>query len=218
MIYAQGQVLKVLDHVGPEIKWFLLGGPADGDEAQVLKAHHPDLEVIGFEPNYEMRKLQARRGFPGELVPCALWSHECELELRLMGYGEQSERSGSVVKWRDKPIDTHAGQEKLEMPPYRAAYKVPARPLDLLSENYGPFEDAFLWVDVEGAELAALQGAARLLREGKIRMVSAEAFSDQEAAIKDFLAEFGLVEALRWQHQVKDDKEWSDILFKRVGL
>ena len=214
MIYAQGQVEKVLDHVGPEVRWFLLGGPADGDEAQVLHAARPAVKIVGFEPNYNMRRCQARRGFPGELVPCALWSHECELELRLMGHGEQAERSGSVVKWRDQPPDLIAGPVNGNYPPCSAAYKVPARTLDGLSANYGPFEDAFLWIDVEGAELAALQGAAGLLKAGKILLVSAEAFSDQEAALKDYLAGFGLREALRWQHQVKGDREWSDILFK----
>lgn len=42
-------------------------------------------------------------------------------------------------------------------------FKVKPRTLDSLSDEYGPFNNVVLWLDIEYAELAALEGAERLL-------------------------------------------------------
>src|SRR5207244_11987481 len=45
---------------------------------------------------------------------------------------------------------------------------------DRLDGMCGPFDRAVLWLDVEGSELRALRGAARLLARGAVDLVNVE--------------------------------------------
>lgn len=200
-IYAKGQLLKIADYIGPEIQWLLLGGPADADEAQTLHKIRPDIKIIGFEPNPMMYVIQSSRAFPGELVPAALWSSDCSLELKVDGREKpdlQGERSSSVSKYNTS----------------RKQYKVQARTLDGLSVQHGPFKNALLWIDIEGAELECLKGATGLLTNGQIRLASVEVFAEHVQELTEFLGKFGLVEALRWNHHNQVGREWWDILYR----
>jgi len=46
--------------------------------------------------------------------------------------------------------------------------------IDTLDNVHGPFEDVFIWADVEGAELKVLLGAKELFRNNKVIGVLAE--------------------------------------------
>ena len=51
---------------------------------------------------------------------------------------------------------------------------VQARSLDSIDQQYGPFREAALWMDVEGSERRVLRGAKRLLEDGVITSVNIE--------------------------------------------
>ncbi len=77
--------------------------------------------------------------------------------------------------------------------------------LDQLDRMYGRFKDAILWLDIEGMELRALQGAIGLLRRKAVRLINVEIRLDSEetvgAAIKELLTSQGFYEVFHWDRQ-----------------
>jgi len=70
-----------------------------------------------------------------------------------------------------------------------AAFEVPAEPLDMLLERSGVEEVGLLKMDIEGAEVLALRGCERLLREGRIRTLLLELHPPQIAALHSTVQE-----------------------------
>lgn len=200
-IYAENQMKHVLPFVDDSIKWFLLGGTADANEAQTLHKKFPKIQIVGFEPNPEMFKLQIASGFPGTLLPLGLWNENTE---KLLCRGDTSpagNRSASLVRHTNVKYREH----------------VRCLCLDFLSRLMGPFNQSFLWLDIEGAELYALQGAKELLEDPDgIQLINLEAISELEAGTRDYLKQFGFEEVHRWNEQQQPELKWCDIVYKRA--
>ncbi len=64
--------------------------------------------------------------------------------------------------------------------------------LDTMDRECGPFEDVFLWMDVEGAELRVFRGAEGLFSRGAVRGVNVESRPDLNTQIAAFLTRHGL--------------------------
>lgn len=213
-VYEPNQVRHLLPHLDFEPEWFLLGGPADASEAQDMRAIYPSIAIAGFEPNPLFYNLQLARGFPGRLLQYALWEERKALEMLWVSHVQgfwQEQRSASATKFVDHPDR-------------RLACTVEARTLDDLSEEFGPFHDAILWIDIEEAELECLRGAVNLLRIGAIRLINAEILEEKMPPIKELLSEHGLVAVGRWNvnttvidvddtHRVR--RSWSNVIFKK---
>lgn len=149
MVYEPGQVRNIFPYLDFDPKWFILGGPADGNEAQLFKEKYQSVSVIGLEPNREAFRYQTEVGFPGVLLPYAI--------------GDYNGR-GSFL-----PCTIRGGGLR-----DNGNYEVDVVTLDALHESHGPFEDAVLWLDIEGHEMEALRGADLLLREKRIRVMNLE--------------------------------------------
>jgi len=91
------------------------------------------------------------------------------------------------------------------------SYEVEARTLDGMSSCYGPFDNVVLWIDIEHAELQALQGAKQLFEDGQILMVNLETYEKKMAPIVEYLAHYGLKEIHRWNSQAISFRH--DIIF-----
>lgn len=195
-VYCPGQVKHVLPHVPEDVAWFLLAGPADGDEAQVFAKRFPSARIVGFEPNPQFFAIQETRGFPGTLLPVALWDERAVLSLASSAADRQSQRGGSVV---------HGHHHRLA--------ETEGVPLDDLSDRIGPFSNAVLWLDVKGAEERCLRGASRLLTAGAIRLVNVEAFKGHEHETGDLLRSYGFREVGRWGAHVQPTRAWCNIIY-----
>ena len=185
MTYKPDQLGSVMPYVRKDATWFLLGGPADANEAQMMHKIRPRMHIIGFEPNVVMYDIQKAQGFPGLLLPVALWSSTTTLRLGTPNQSSdflQKHRSSSVCKFTD-PVEY---------------YEVAADTLDSLSAIHGPFVNAVLWIDIESAELEALRGAEGLLSGRHIRTINLETFEWDEPATTTYLKQFGFKEVLRW--------------------
>ena len=185
------------------IEWFIVGGTADTDEAQQAVAKYPKVECLGVEPNPDYVKYQ-RTVFPGMVVECALWSYNTDLFLTTPK--NCTPRSASVCRPENAP-DTgrwEAGN----------MYTVKGRTLDSLSVDYGPFNNAALWIDIEYAELAALQGAVKLLSSKQIKIINLETFCNLYLpSINKFLSGFGYTLQRIWNIGTVAGRDAQDVIY-----
>ncbi|MDB4786240.1 FkbM family methyltransferase [bacterium] len=164
---AERQSSVLFDYWTDDIDWFIVGGTADSNEAQVVHDEYPNVNCIGFEPNPEfVNKQNMELQFPGKVYPYALWNENTELSLATPK--KATARSSSVCRPYPSP-DMGNHQEGTE-------YKVQSRTLDSLSEEFGPFDGAVLWIDIEYAERKCLEGAKNLLTMGAIKIINLETF------------------------------------------
>lgn len=154
MTYNPGQFERVVPFLPEPPQWLILGGPADGDEAQTAARLFPGLRVLGVEPLRDACDWQAQNGWPGELLRAALWSTTGKVQI-MHGRGENALRQSYVTEG--------VGSEYVK-----------AVTLDQLDVDHGPFDKAVLWLDIEGAELEALRGGPRLLASGRVMLVNVE--------------------------------------------
>ena len=87
------------------------------------------------------------------------------------------------------------GISSVATPQGGATFEVPSEPLDALLEQRGVTDVGLLKMDIEGAEVLALRGADRFLRERRIRTLLLELHPPQIAALNASVAE--IVGALR---------------------
>ena len=205
MISDQANVL--FQYWPSKFEWFVVGGTADCLEAQVVQRQHPDVRCIGFEPNADYVHLQRNvLKFPGEVHPFALWSHRTPMQLkRPVG---ATPRSASVCLGANRP-DMGGTVEIAE------SVQVEARTLDDLSEEFGPFHNAVLWIDIEGAEYHALLGATRLLKSGAIKLINLETYVHRDfVGINNMLTDFGFRLKKVWNIGTVAGRDAQDYIYQ----
>lgn len=193
--YNQDQALTLFNHMKTDPKWLIIGGPADGNEAQCFVKRWPDIRVIGLEPYEPVLRWQLEHGWPtanGELLNMAI-SHDNNP--RPM-YLSNDENNGGRASSLEGPRS--GGQKD----------SVFCISLDTLegSPGRGPWDEAFLWLDIEGWEVNALMGAVRIFTEKKVRYVNIEMmehFPESNKLAHDFLT----------AHKFKCKIEWNNDKF-----
>lgn len=177
-----------------EAEWFLVGGPADSDEAQMV-ARRFGARCAGFEPDPGFAAWQREHGFPGPVVECALWSDDRkDLSLDLPLASTRHSASVCRPEWA-----TDASLDVVER------RKVTGRTLDSLSAELGPFRNAVLWLDIEYAEERALAGAAGMLAAGNVLLVNVEVTPRMLVPMLDLMARHGLGLRRVWNWRGSDD-------------
>ncbi len=194
--YEAGQASILFDYWPKGAEYFIVAGPADGDEAQTVRRKYPDIHCVGFEPNPDFCKTQHDAGFPSNLYQIALWNRETTLTLRVPILNP---RSGSVV------VGDFQGDY--------VATEVRASSLDRLSGELGPFKKCVIWMDVEYSEYIVLQGMSDLLDRGEILMINLETFDNLLPDISDYLNKFDLYERHRWNQKSVGGR--SDVIFTK---
>ena len=131
-------------------------------EWQTFKKVYPALQVFGCEPNPAMY-AELKPIYPGELWQEAIALQPGEIELRV-----------SLLNPKNASVIPGAECGSL--------HKVPAMTLDMFDERAGCPSNIFLWMDIEGYELQALQSAPKLLASGRVRWMNLEARKSGVAA------------------------------------
>ena len=203
-IYNPGQA-KVLFDVWPnrQVDWFVIGGPADGNEAQTIRAKFPDVQCIGFEPCERMRARQLELQFPGDLHPYALWNETKEMELSDPRAEDGGPRGAGLIREYSDDVANK--------------YTVNSFTLDDLSDKFGPWKNCVLWLDIERAEKQALEGASKLLASGDVLLINVEVMemSRRLPLTEDLLKGYGYELVKTWNPAMAD---MCDAVFRLKGI
>lgn len=192
-IYSPDQVkvlYPIIDNIRDKLKlrtfprYFVLGGPANGDEAQRIVTRYPWCRVVGVEPIKELVEYQRSNGFPGTLLHGGLDDTEGERTIYKIAGNEKC----SSMLWNTT-----------ETPE-----RVPTVTLDKLSEREGPFTRGVLWIDIEGMEMAALKGATGVLKDGGFGLINLEVnyLREENGAreIAELLKSYSYEQVHEWDH------------------
>lgn len=133
-------------------------GIGRGEEIRTLVALYPRAKWVGFEPLPDfVRHWRFDASYPGMVVPAAVWDSVGEVAI-YRRHGNL--RASSVYPRPDEAL-----------PPV----VVPTVTLDGFDSERSAFgRNILLWLDAEGAEQAALRGAAGLFKSGRVRLVVSE--------------------------------------------
>ena len=220
MIYCSGQVTNIFPHINFDPKWFILGGPADGDEAQVFNQKYPGAKILGLEPGEKMFAYQMEVGFPGTLLFKALSN-----DIAVKQFKETANQGGFLV------VDETLGIRGLTFDTGISAlgltHDVQTTTLDQLDLEYGPFVNAVLWMDIEGSEMDALKGGEGLLsRSDGVLLLSMEIIEpldrDSEVELdrfKGFLSKFNYTVVHTWNCGYlgsRRERYRKDVVFRKV--
>jgi len=152
---------KIVSVLRTDPEFFLDIGAGEFDsEAWEVKKTYPDCRIIGFEPQPDRFDLLKRHSYPGLLLPFVI-SDVDSIVNGYMGY-----HGGKSDFWlfggNDEYIDAY---KKI---------KIMSHTLDAIEYRYGPFNNVFIWADIEGSELNALRGANKLFDQNKIIGINVE--------------------------------------------
>lgn len=155
-IFADAPSLSVVD-----------AGAHHGQTAIEYLEHFPRSRVIALEPEPEnfaiARQALAPFGDRVELLPCALAESDGSVSLRRTSHsGAHSLLEVGDMRYYDAPVET--------LPPI----EVQAVSLDALCASHGLDRLDILKMDIQGAELLALRGAAGLLARQAIGLIALE--------------------------------------------
>ena len=200
-VYNPGQVSMLFNkNIWPDkpIEWFVIGGPADANEAQTIVKRHPEIKCVGFEPNKTMYDRQRATDFPGELYRYALWNENGEMTFQ-EPHGKISHCGGLIRYYADEEVDK---------------YTVITRTLDSLSDEFGPWKNSILWLDIEHAEMQALEGATEMLDRGDVLLINLEVMqmSINLPLFREFLEPFGFKYIHKWN--LNSNPDMCDAIFR----
>ena len=206
MIYAENQIQRVFPWIHKAPKWFILGGPADANEAQCIRERYPTIKVIAFEPLMQNVEWQRSNGFPadGVLLPYALGDTAGTAMLSIDPDERNGHRCASIASDHSRAF----GQVEVKV-----------TTLDEADRTYGPFEEAFLWLDIEGSELSAIRGASTLLKEGRVNWVNIEANSRTSGIttkIHRVLRSYGFGVVSDWNVRQVNSHQIKDVFYRKI--
>lgn len=192
--YSEGQFSVVYPFLeGKTPRWLILAGPSDGNEAQCAVEKWPDIRVIGLEPNPEALAWQVVNGWPygHVLLPHAL--SNCQGKADFVYEAGKGTRNGSMDSLAVEGNRTNSDARVIQ---------VNTITLDYLDSLYGPFLDTIVWMDIEGSELLALQGASNLISRRAVLLWNIEMQNRVPGLMEG-------VPALLTPHSYKQVHEWN---------
>jgi len=179
--------------VSPAAMYQLGVGLPPKHEAATLSGVYPEMRVFAADPHPEVLLARCREPHYEFLLPVAVGRERCVTTL------QEGDRPDNSSLWFVPGVST--GQTR----------KVIVLSLDDFDELAGEQPDILLWMDIEGSELAALQGGRRLMRSGRVKWINLEvreagrvAGEAGEAEIAEALEEYGYRRALAYNSQFDD--------------
>jgi FkbM family methyltransferase len=162
-VYAAGDRVAILRTASPNPVVFD-GGAHVGNYTQMVLDARPGATIHTFEPAPDSYEALIER------FPSGVTLHNCGLSDR-EGEGtfyadEAQSQSASILPQERQHFENHGG--------FHPVGTVKLRTIDAVCSEYGIERIDLLKLDVEGAELAALRGARRMLEERRIGLIQFE--------------------------------------------
>lgn len=169
--YRPGQAAELIPFINFIPEWFIDCGPGTGREAHVFKQAYPNISILGIEASPDCCNL-ITADYPGTLLNYAVADVPGLITLD----NPHKILHSSIV--RSSSVEYSINIEKTT--------------IDRLCQEFGPFSNAILWADIEGAEILALTGAAETIKRGAIRLLNLEVGGKEDEDTMDrFCEELG---------------------------
>lgn len=171
-------------------RWLVLGGLGNAADGQEALRRWPTARLVGVDFDPRAIAWQQAHGWPAEapLLQVALSNHE-----------------GQEVAGIDDINCSSLHPFNVQAVPLNRRVIVSTTTLDRLDEQYGPFEDAILWLDLEDYDYKALRGATNLLQRRPPLVVGVEVRYHLETVsnpdMRALLSSFGYHHRLTWFRQ-----------------
>lgn len=134
------------------------------NEAEAFKLLWPDINIIGLEPDIKVFCDRVSE-YAGTLYPWGLWKENAICEFLISNYHGWSSLLNPRKEW------VKNADFKLD---FKQRALISCVTLDNLDKMLGCPKDIFLWMDIEGAELGALEGGKDTLTSGRIKWIDVE--------------------------------------------
>lgn len=209
---------EIVDDKKPQV--FCDVGANRGEAGRRALAGNPDMNVFGFEANPKIHQMYASVNIKAGVnwINKAISAQTGDLELYIPRVLARAFKNGTlseqiVIEAED------TGKSSILRRDENAEYdivKVPTVTLDDYLRMFAPDGRVALWIDVEGAASAVLDGAAETLNRTDVLVVEVEGFAfwqDQTlvANIIDTLQRKGFIPVLR-------DREYEDAQFNIIFI
>jgi FkbM family methyltransferase len=162
-VYDAGDRIAILRTPSPSPVVFDAGAHR-GNYTQIVLEARPGATIHAFEPAPDSYQALVER-FPSSVVlhNCGLSDREGESTF----YADEAQsQSASILPQERQHLENHAG--------FHAVGTVKTRTVDAVCSEHGIERIDLLKLDIEGAELAALRGARRMLEERRIGLIQFE--------------------------------------------
>ncbi len=184
--YVKGQP-KTLYNIGV--------GHEPHNEAEAFKQLWPDISIIGLEPDLKVF-CDRVKDYVGILYPWGLWKENSICEFSISNVHGWSSLLQPHKKW----VDNTDGRLY-----FTKGIFISCVTLDHLDKKLGCPPDIFLWMDIEGAELGALEGGRETLASGRIKWIDVEVSHQprrvgepSEQMISDYLGQYNYRKTMRY--------------------
>lgn len=149
-------------------EWLILCGLGTPDEILTCRTHWPSTKVCGID--LDLRVIEAcRKGVrPQDLLLNKTLLDRTAVVDVLIG-------PPSVSTIHPQMVQKHGSSGKLT-----------TTTIDLLDQEYGPFDNGVLWVDAEGSDPFILAGAAKTLSRGTTLAVVVEIWSSRPDLVREY--------------------------------
>lgn len=146
----------------PQAPVIVEAGAHDGTNTLEMAEFWPNATIHAFEPvPSAVARVAERIGFLGPRVqchPCGLGPYNGDIEMHLSGDGSAHSCQASSML-----APTAAQIEEFPMIQFGLRQTVPMRTLDSWAESNGVTRVDFMWLDMQGYELRALDGAQQVM-------------------------------------------------------
>jgi FkbM family methyltransferase len=150
--HHHAQVIEIMS-MFDDIDTFVDCGAGEvGSEAWSVRDLKPNCHIIGLEPQHERYELLKNNNYPGELIKAAV-SDKCGIITGFMGF--EGGDTQFVMFRKDNILNKGFKKEEVK-----------TLTVDSLLTNA---KSAFVWADIEGAEMAMLRGCQESIKNGIIK-------------------------------------------------